>query len=79
MKSENEKVALQSVEFWSTICEEEYNLLQERETNPETICHKFAEQMSSKIVETLLYLLTKKVIWASGPCLFELILTHSSG
>jgi importin subunit beta-1 len=66
MSSENEKVALQSVEFWSTVCEEEYNIIQENahaiENNetPPFVCYKFAEQVAQKLVAVLLYLLTKK-------------------
>ncbi|KAJ3414576.1 karyopherin beta [Chytridiales sp. JEL 0842] len=66
MSNENEKVALQSVEFWSTVCEEEYNIIQdnlhamENNESPPHVCYKFAEQVAPKLVAVLLYLLTKK-------------------
>lgn len=67
MKHENEKVALQAVEFWSTVCDEEIALSVEIEeaqiTNSEIpICHNFAKKAVKELelVPTLLWLLTKK-------------------
>jgi len=68
MKSEDEKVALQAVEFWSTVCDEEIALAVEIEeaqiTNSEIpICHYFAKAAVNDLVPTLLWLLTKKVFF----------------
>jgi len=65
MKSDDEKVALQAVEFWSTVCDEEIALAVEIEeaqiTNTEPpVCHYFAKAAVNDLVPTLLWLLTKK-------------------
>ncbi|KAF9580070.1 karyopherin beta [Lunasporangiospora selenospora] len=66
MKHENEKVALQAVEFWSTVCEEEIEIEQLRmeaidagET-PDTINYNFARAALPETLPTLLQLMTKQ-------------------
>jgi len=66
MKSDDEKVALQAVEFWSTVCDEEIALAVELEEAQISnikppICHYFAKAAVNDLVPTLLWLLTKKV------------------
>ncbi|KAG4094253.1 karyopherin Kap95 [Neocallimastix lanati (nom. inval.)] len=65
MKSDDEKVALQAVEFWSTVCDEEIALAVELEEAQISnikppICHYFAKAAVNDLVPTLLWLLTKK-------------------
>ena len=66
MKHENSNVALQAIEFWSTVCEEEYDIIQDNEEaylndepNPREN-YKFAESAMNELVPVLLWLLTKK-------------------
>ncbi|CAI2165648.1 6370_t:CDS:10 [Funneliformis geosporum] len=85
MKSEDERVALQAVEFWSTVCDEEIELANEAieasdagET-PDRLSHNFAKAALPEILPVLLWLLTKQeeeadeddwnVAMAAGTCL----------
>jgi len=85
MKSEDERVALQAVEFWSTVCDEEIELANEAleasevgET-PDRLSHNFAKAALPEILPVLLWLLTKQeedadeddwnVSMAAGTCL----------
>lgn len=52
MKSDNEQVALQAVEFWSTVCEEEL-MLEEGES------YGFAAGAMNELLPVLLWLLSK--------------------
>lgn len=85
MKHENERVALQAIEFWSTVCDCELDLDFEAEElsvvgqQPDRFSHKFALQAVNDIIPVLLWLLTKKedeededewtVSMAAGICL----------
>ncbi|KAJ7802230.1 armadillo-type protein [Mycena olivaceomarginata] len=85
MKHPDERVALQAVEFWSTVCEEEVDLAieaqeaQEYGESPETESKHFAKIALPEIVPVLLLLLTKQeeladedewnVSMAAGTCL----------
>ncbi|KAG9295964.1 hypothetical protein G9A89_011816 [Geosiphon pyriformis] len=85
MKHDDERVALQAVEFWSTVCEEELDLAQEAleaaETGdqPDRLSHNFAKAALPEILPVLLWLLTKQeedadeddwnVSMAAGTCL----------
>lgn len=66
MKSEDEKVALQAVEFWSTVCDEEIELALEAEEaaaygdQPERESHHFARAALPEILPVLLLLLTQQ-------------------
>ncbi|KAJ3074080.1 karyopherin beta [Rhizoclosmatium hyalinum] len=66
MQNPNERVAMQSVEFWSTVCEEEANIMRENEESiqngeqPALQNHDFARPVGQKLVQVLLMLLTKK-------------------
>ncbi|KAJ3024725.1 UNVERIFIED_CONTAM: karyopherin beta [Siphonaria sp. JEL0065] len=66
MQNLNERVAMQSVEFWSTVCEEEANIIQENQISiqngeqPMFINYNFAQPVGQKLVSVLLFLLTKK-------------------
>ncbi|KAJ3220339.1 karyopherin beta [Dinochytrium kinnereticum] len=57
MKSQNEKVAMQSLEFWSTVCEEEAFRVQDSGGYPS---QDFARSVCKQLVDVLVYLLTKK-------------------
>ncbi|KAF8658436.1 hypothetical protein AX16_001987 [Volvariella volvacea WC 439] len=85
MQHPDERVALQAVEFWSTVCEEEVELAieaqeaQEYGEAPETESRYFAKIALPEIVPKLLQLLTKQdedadedewnVSMAAGTCL----------
>ncbi|KAJ7619396.1 armadillo-type protein [Roridomyces roridus] len=85
MKHPDERVCLQAVEFWSTVCEEEVDLAieaqeaQEYGEQPETESKHFAKIALPEIVPVLLLLLTKQeelaeedewnVSMAAGTCL----------
>ncbi|KAF8638413.1 hypothetical protein AX17_002220 [Amanita inopinata Kibby_2008] len=85
MKHPEERVALQAVEFWSTVCEEEVDLAIEAQDaaeygeQPETESKYFAKIALPEIVPVLLMLLTKQeeeadedewnVSMAAGTCL----------
>ncbi|KAJ6598685.1 armadillo-type protein [Mycena sp. CBHHK59/15] len=66
MKHHDERVALQAVEFWSTVCEEEVDLAieaqeaQEYGEAPETESKFFAKIALPEIIPVLLLLLTKQ-------------------
>ncbi|KAJ7036724.1 armadillo-type protein [Mycena alexandri] len=66
MKHPDERVALQAVEFWSTVCEEEVDLnieaqeAQEYGETPETESKNFAKIALPEIVPVLLHLLTQQ-------------------
>ncbi|KAJ6463352.1 armadillo-type protein [Mycena sanguinolenta] len=66
MKHPDERVAMQAVEFWSTVCEEEVDLAieaqeaQEYGESPETESKHFAKIALPEIVPVLLLLLTKQ-------------------
>ncbi|KAG6812910.1 hypothetical protein H0H92_015462 [Tricholoma furcatifolium] len=85
MKHADERVALQAVEFWSTVCEEEVDLALEAQEaqdygeTPETESRHFAKIALPEIIPVLLLLLTKQeedadddewnVSMAAGTCL----------
>ncbi|KAG5653924.1 hypothetical protein H0H81_009281 [Sphagnurus paluster] len=85
MKHSDERVALQAVEFWSTVCEEEVDLALEAQEaqdygeTPETESKHFAKIALPEIIPVLLLLLTKQeedadddewnVSMAAGTCL----------
>lgn len=85
MKSENEGVALQAIEFWSTICDEEIELslelsqAQELNQQPDRISQNFAKASLAHTIPVLTMLLTKRtedddddewnVPMAAGTCL----------
>ncbi|EKM76555.1 hypothetical protein AGABI1DRAFT_62890 [Agaricus bisporus var. burnettii JB137-S8] len=66
MKHNDERVALQAVEFWSTVCEEEVELTVEAQEaldygeQPEAESRQFAKVALPEIVPVLLQLLTKQ-------------------
>ncbi|RXW25205.1 hypothetical protein EST38_g723 [Candolleomyces aberdarensis] len=85
MKNPDERVALQAVEFWSTVCEEEIELALEAQEaaeygeQPEQESRHFAKVALPEIIPVLLTLLTKQeedadedewnVSMAAGTCL----------
>jgi importin subunit beta-1 len=66
MQSENERVVLQAIEFWSTLCEREYDLLAAEDeayhtsTIVEEKCMYFARDVLKELVPVLFWLLTKQ-------------------
>ncbi|KAJ1971490.1 karyopherin Kap95 [Dimargaris xerosporica] len=66
MKHEEEKVALQAVEFWSTVCDEEIDIalyvadVIEYQQTPDRVSHQFARMALPQILPVLLHLLTKQ-------------------
>ncbi|KAL0945086.1 hypothetical protein HGRIS_004239 [Hohenbuehelia grisea] len=64
MKHSDERVALQAVEFWSTVCEEEIELEIEAQEEygemPETESRQFAKVALGETMPVLLNLLTKQ-------------------
>ncbi|OBZ82225.1 Importin subunit beta-1 [Choanephora cucurbitarum] len=66
MNNEDDRVALQAIEFWSTVCDEEMELkeelfeAQEVGEAPERLSHHFAELALNDIVPVLLWILTKQ-------------------
>ncbi|KAJ2318878.1 karyopherin Kap95, partial [Coemansia sp. RSA 2702] len=65
MKHEDEKIALQAIEFWSTVCDEEIELQIEEDARdpgqpPERENYQFAKTALSQVLPTLLFLLTKQ-------------------
>ncbi|KAL6753595.1 ARM repeat-containing protein [Haematococcus lacustris] len=79
INDDTEEVALQAIEFWNTICEEEYDLT--ADADPDAPCHNFIKAASPHLVPILLQQLTKQeegqeqdeTAWnlstASGTCL----------
>ncbi|KAJ2775984.1 karyopherin Kap95 [Coemansia nantahalensis] len=65
MKHEEEKIALQAIEFWSTVCDEEIELQidednQDPEHPPTRENFQFAKTALPQVLPTLLFLLTKQ-------------------
>eukprot|EP00026_Physarum_polycephalum_P002372 Phypoly_transcript_02378.p1 GENE.Phypoly_transcript_02378~~Phypoly_transcript_02378.p1 ORF type:complete len:872 (+),score=134.15 Phypoly_transcript_02378:215-2617(+) len=66
IKKEEESVALQAIEFWSTICEEETCLLEEiaeaekLNARPESVCHHFVKGALQFLVPVILDTLKKQ-------------------
>ncbi|KAJ2783409.1 karyopherin Kap95 [Coemansia javaensis] len=65
MKHEEEKIALQAIEFWSTVCDEELEIQIEEENHdpahqPERENFQFAKTALPQVLPTLLFLLTKQ-------------------
>lgn len=66
MRNENEDIALQAIEFWSTVSETEADILDEAEEaaeygeQPELSCFDFAKRALPELVPSLLELLTKQ-------------------
>ncbi|KAG0197142.1 karyopherin beta [Mortierella sp. GBA30] len=66
MKNENDRVALQAVEFWSTVCEEEIDLesirleAQDEGREPDQANYNFAKAALSETLPTLLLLMAKQ-------------------
>lgn len=66
MKNEDEKVSLQAVEFWSTVCEEEIEVALENQEaleigdKPERECFQFARVALPEVLPVLLQLLCKQ-------------------
>ncbi|CDS08530.1 hypothetical protein LRAMOSA09891 [Lichtheimia ramosa] len=66
MNHSEEKVALQAIEFWSTVCEEEIGLKEaaleaaEYGCTPERNLYNFAEAAMNEVLPVLLWLLTKQ-------------------
>ncbi|MCO5597924.1 hypothetical protein L7F22_052010 [Adiantum nelumboides] len=60
MRDAEQKVALQAIEFWSTVCEEEIDLVLEAQEaseygeEPERICYNFARIAVSEIMPVLM-------------------------
>jgi len=68
IRNEEEPVSLQAIEFWSTICDEEMEILGEMEDaaiegrQPEQNCHYFIKGALSFLVPVLTEALTKQVV-----------------
>eukprot|EP01098_Paradermamoeba_levis_P007846 TRINITY_DN326_c0_g1_i7.p1 TRINITY_DN326_c0_g1~~TRINITY_DN326_c0_g1_i7.p1 ORF type:complete len:854 (-),score=231.04 TRINITY_DN326_c0_g1_i7:236-2797(-) len=66
IRTDQEQVALQAIEFWSTVCEEEIDLIDEIEealslnTQPEHTCHYFIKGALKFLVPVLTEALTKQ-------------------
>ncbi|KAI8976845.1 armadillo-type protein [Pilobolus umbonatus] len=66
MNAEDERVALQAIEFWSTVCDEEMDLKEElleaheAGEQPERTIYHFAELALGDILPVLLWILTKQ-------------------
>lgn len=88
MKHEDDKVALQSVEFWSTICDVELELYYDAQLATDSGIkfdkqnHQFARMVVGDLTQNLTWLLTKKdedededewtISMAAGTCLTNL-------
>jgi len=60
---ENDRLGQQAVEFWSTICEEELELMEdarEAQADPSRACHNFVKGAAPHVVPMLLEALTKQ-------------------
>jgi len=55
-----DELGRQAVEFWSTICEEELELMEEASTDPSRACHNFVKGAAPHIVPLLLEALCKQ-------------------
>jgi importin subunit beta-1 len=66
MRSPDDRIVLQAIEFWSTVCEEESYLIEEAEEameygeQPERDCQYFARAALSQVIPLLLWLLTRQ-------------------
>ncbi|KAJ2909493.1 karyopherin Kap95 [Coemansia aciculifera] len=66
MKHAEEKIALQAIEFWSTLCEEEIEAqieladAQDFGRHPDRQCFNFAKSSLNLVMPTLLFLLTRQ-------------------
>eukprot|EP00163_Fabomonas_tropica_P024382 TRINITY_DN420_c0_g1_i13.p1 TRINITY_DN420_c0_g1~~TRINITY_DN420_c0_g1_i13.p1 ORF type:complete len:880 (+),score=237.50 TRINITY_DN420_c0_g1_i13:261-2900(+) len=64
--SQSEPVTMQAIEFWSTICDEELELIEEAELaalegrQPEVVCNRFVSSALGELVPALLETLTKQ-------------------
>ena len=62
-KGDEEAVALQAIEFWSAVCEEEVAIMEEIEDQgaaAQVVCHNFVQQALPHLVPMLLETLTKQ-------------------
>lgn len=65
MRSEDDRICLQAIEFWSTVCDEEILLAEEADDalelgeQPRRHSYNFAKSALTNIIPTLLFLLTK--------------------
>lgn len=66
MRDPEQRVALQAIEFWSTVCEEEVDLLLEAQEaaeygeEPERMCYNFARIAVSEIIPVLMELVKQQ-------------------
>lgn len=66
MRHSDQRIALQAVEFWSTVCDEEIDIMQDAEEAaeygeaPTRVNQNFANAALQDIVPVLLWLLTKQ-------------------
>lgn len=80
MNSEHSGVALQAVEFWSTVCDEELELQEEANEafeigeQPERVSFDFAKTAAPEILPVLLWMLTQQVKVAFASCTNQLYL-----
>lgn len=81
MNSEHQGVALQAVEFWSTVCDEELELQEEANEafevgeQPERVSFDFAKTAAPEILPVLLWMLTQQVSTKSLIVICMLLLT----
>jgi len=81
MNSEHQGVALQAVEFWSTVCDEELELQEEANEafevgeQPERVSFDFAKTAAPEILPVLLWMLTQQVSTKSLIVVCMLLLT----
>lgn len=60
MKSSNDSIVLQAIEFWSTVCDEEISRQIQIEDEPEVLFFYFAKTAAPHVIPTLLTLLTRQ-------------------